>query len=49
MRMLVTALLAGVALLAGCAGLPSTPFDAQMSCQAVGGSYGADGVCHAGL
>jgi hypothetical protein len=47
--MLLAAIVASAALLAGCAGMPSTPYDPVLSCQTVGGTYGADGVCHAGL
>jgi hypothetical protein len=35
--------------LAGCANLPSAPFSPAQSCQAVGGTYRADGRCNVGL
>ena len=31
---------------AGCANLPSEPFSRAQSCQAVGGTYTADGRCN---
>jgi hypothetical protein len=49
MRLLLAAILAAAALQSGCAGMLSTPYDATLSCQAVGGSIGPDGVCQAGL
>jgi hypothetical protein len=39
--------LLAAALLTGCAGVSSTPYDPAMSCQAVGGSY-SGGICRAG-
>jgi hypothetical protein len=33
-------------ILAGGANLPSAPFNQAQSCQAVGGTYGADDRCH---
>lgn len=36
-------------ILAGCANLPSAPFSQEQSCQAVGGTYRADGRCGVGL
>jgi hypothetical protein len=46
-RTMLGALLLGGAVLGGC-GLSTTPFSAEQSCQAVGGSYGANGQCAAG-
>ena len=35
--------------LTGCANLPSAGFSRAQSCQAVGGTYTADGRCNVGL
>jgi hypothetical protein len=40
-------LLAAV-LLAGCAGLSQTPYNARLACEGSGGTYTADGRCLAG-
>lgn len=46
-RRLVPGILLLAALAAGC-GASATPFNPAQSCQAVGGTYTADGLCRAG-
>jgi len=43
------AVLLAALVLAGCASLSSPPFSQAQSCQAVGGTYRADGSCGVGL
>ena len=47
MRIMLGALLLAAAVLGGC-GLSTTPYNAQQSCEAVGGRYGVDGQCAVG-
>ena len=43
------ALLLAAAVLGGCAGLSTTPYNARQACEAVGGIYGGeDGQCAVG-
>ena len=48
MRIGLTLALGAALLLAGCAGLPQTPYNGELSCTSVGGTYTADGRCLAG-
>jgi hypothetical protein len=48
MRLLLGVVLLSAALMAGCAGLGSTPYNGQQACDIVGGIYTADGRCLAG-
>ena len=48
MRVLLGMVLLAAALTAGCAGIPSTPYNGQQACDIVGGRYTADGRCLAG-
>ena len=48
MRLGLAVLLAALGV-TGCADLPSPPFSQAQSCQAVGGTYRADGRCRVGL
>jgi hypothetical protein len=43
------AILFAALVVAGCANLSSPPFSQAQSCQAVGGTYRADGSCGVGL
>jgi hypothetical protein len=42
-RIVLGALLLATAVLGGCAGLSTTPYNARQACEAVGGLYGGDG------
>lgn len=48
MRALCAVILLGAAFVAGCAGLPQTPYNGELACQSVGGRYTGDGRCLAG-
>ncbi len=48
MRVLLGAVLAAAALLAGCAGWSQTPYNGRQACESVGGIYTADERCLAG-
>ena len=43
MRIALGALLLAAAVLGGCAGWSTTPYNARQACEAVGGLYGGDG------
>jgi hypothetical protein len=44
----IVAVFLGALLLGGCASWSSTPYDARLACDGVGGIYTADGRCLAG-
>jgi hypothetical protein len=48
MRVILGVVLIVAAFVAGCAGLPQTPYNGRLACESVGGRYTADGRCLAG-